>query len=84
MLDNLGYRYEVAHNGQEAIDKYSLILLDVQMPLMDGCEAARQPEAFIQAKDELFDKEGNIGAASKEFLQTWMDRYVAWIKKHAI
>src|SRR5476651_2162513 len=38
MLDNFGYRYEVAHNGQEAIDKYSpdkysLILLDVQMPL---------------------------------------------------
>ena len=43
-----------------------------------------QPEAFIQAKDELFNKEGNIGADSKEFLQTWMDRYVAWIKKHAI
>lgn len=43
-----------------------------------------QPEAFIQAKDQLFDKEGNIGAASKEFLQTWMDRYVAWIKKHAV
>lgn len=41
-----------------------------------------QPEAFIQAKEELFDADGNIGAASKQFLQTWMDQYVAWVKKH--
>ena len=41
-----------------------------------------QPEAFIQAKDELFDEAGNIGADSKQFLQTWMDRYVAWVKQH--
>lgn len=42
-----------------------------------------QPEAYIHAKDGLFDDAGNIGAASLEFLQTWMDRYVAWVKKHA-
>src|SRR5690606_9467373 len=42
-----------------------------------------QPEAFIQAKDALFDGAGNIGADSKAFLQDWMDRYVAWIKQHA-
>ena len=42
-----------------------------------------QPEAFIQAKDGLFDQAGNIGADSKQFLQTWMDRYVAWVKQHA-
>jgi chromate reductase len=41
-----------------------------------------QPEAFIQAKDGLFDKAGNIGADSKQFLQNWMDKYVAWVKKH--
>lgn len=41
-----------------------------------------QPEAFIQMKDGLFDGEGNIGADSKQFLQNWMDRYVAWVKKH--
>ena len=39
-----------------------------------------QPEAFIHAKNELFDAEGNIGPASKEFFQKWMTRYVAWIK----
>jgi chromate reductase, NAD(P)H dehydrogenase (quinone) len=42
-----------------------------------------QPEAFIQVKDGLFDEAGNVGAASKQFLQNWMDRYVAWVKKHA-
>ena len=42
-----------------------------------------QPEAFIQAKDGLFDDSGNIGSGSKKFLQGWMDQYVAWVKKHA-
>jgi chromate reductase len=42
-----------------------------------------QPEAFIQAKEGLFDDAGNIGAGSKTFFQGWMDRYVEWVKKHA-
>lgn len=41
-----------------------------------------QPEAFIQANDGLFDQAGNIGESSKKFLQSWMDQYVAWVKKH--
>lgn len=41
-----------------------------------------QPEAFIHAKDGLFDGDGNIGPGSKAFLQKWMDQYVAWVKKH--
>jgi chromate reductase len=41
-----------------------------------------QPEAFIQAKDGLFDADGGIGAASREFLQGWVNQYVAWVKKH--
>lgn len=42
-----------------------------------------QPEAFIQASDGLFDAAGNIGAGSRKFLQDWMDRYVAWVKRYA-
>ena len=42
-----------------------------------------QPEIFLQAKDGLFDEAGDIGAASRKFLQNWMDRYVAWVTKHA-
>ena len=41
-----------------------------------------QPEAFIEAKDGLFDAAGNIGTDSLAFLQKWMERYVAWVKKH--
>jgi chromate reductase len=53
------------------------ILAVLDMPTLN------QPEAFIQAKEGLFDENGDIGVASKAFLQTWMDRYVAWVKKHA-
>ncbi|MES2858228.1 MAG: NAD(P)H-dependent oxidoreductase [Pseudomonadota bacterium] len=42
-----------------------------------------QPEAFIHAKDGLFDADGNIGAASKDFLKGWLDAYLAWVKKHS-
>lgn len=45
--------------------------------------AMGQPEAFLQMKEGLFDDNGNIGPGSLKFLQGWMDRYVAWIKKHA-
>ena len=42
-----------------------------------------QPEAFIQATEGLFDQSGDLGAESRKLLQVWMDRYVAWVKKHA-
>jgi len=53
------------------------VLAFLDMPTMG------QPEVFLQAKDGLFDETGNIGAGSKQFLQDWMDKYVAWVKKHA-
>lgn len=42
-----------------------------------------QPEAFIQAKDGLFDADGNVGEGSRQFLQGWVDRYLAWVRAHA-
>ena len=41
-----------------------------------------QPEAFIHAREGLFDEAGNIGEGSRKFLQGWMERYVDWVKKH--
>ena len=42
-----------------------------------------QPEAFIHAKDGLFDADGSIGAGSRAFLQGWMDAYADFIRRHA-
>lgn len=46
--------------------------------------ALNQPEVFLQVKDGFFDESGGVADAdTKKFLQGWMDRYAAWIKKHA-
>ncbi|MGE4400515.1 MAG: NADPH-dependent FMN reductase [Desulfobulbus sp.] len=50
------------------------ILAALDMPTLG------QPEAFIQMTDGLIDETGNIGAASRGFLQAWMDRFIAWVK----
>jgi chromate reductase len=42
-----------------------------------------QPEAFIQAKEGLFGADGEIGEGSRKFVQTWLDAYLAWVKKHS-
>ena len=42
-----------------------------------------QPEAFIHAKEGLFDADGSVGAGSRDFLQGWMNQYADWVRKHA-
>jgi chromate reductase len=42
-----------------------------------------QPEAYIHAKEGLFDLAGNISTDIGKFLQDWVNRYVAWVIKHA-
>jgi len=41
----------------------------------------RQPEAYLQVREGFFDEAGGIGPASRQFLQSWMDHYAAWIRE---
>ena len=40
-----------------------------------------QPEMFLQWKDGLVE-DGEIGPASKAFVQKFVDAYVAWVRRH--
>jgi chromate reductase len=43
-----------------------------------------QPEAFLRVDDKFFDANGGIAdASSRQFLQSWMDAYVAWVRRLA-
>ena len=42
-----------------------------------------QPEGFLHAKDGMFDSVGDVDAPTAKFLQTWMDRYVAFVRQNA-
>ncbi len=77
LLARLGYRADVAANGQEAIDAllrqpYDVILMDGQMPEMDGIEATRLIRGELSAGQQP-----RIIAMTADALQGDRERYLA-------
>ena len=86
MLESLGCTVEIATNGVEAVRKslageYDLILMDVQMPEMDGYEATRRIREAERATGEhriiIAMTAHSMESDRRACLETGMDDYLS-------
>jgi signal transduction histidine kinase/ligand-binding sensor domain-containing protein/CheY-like chemotaxis protein len=85
LLERLGYRADLAANGLEALaalrrQPYDLVLMDVQMPEMDGLEAARRicAEWPPDARPRIIAMTANALRGDREAcLEAGMDDYLS-------
>jgi CheY-like chemotaxis protein len=84
VLNKLGYqKIEVAQNGEEAMEKldnqfYEVILMDVQMPVMDGLEATRLIRLRQTRQPVIIAMTANAMVSDKEAcIQAGMDEYIS-------
>ena len=84
VLGRFGYRADVAGNGIEVIDalrrqQYDLVLMDVQMPEMDGLEATRRIcAAWPDARPRIIAMTANASKGDKDVcLAAGMDGFIS-------
>ncbi len=83
MLERLGHRADVAANGLEALDAlrrqpYDVVLMDVQMPEMDGLEATRRIRAELDAQPYILALTANAMQGDRErCLEAGADAYLS-------
>jgi len=83
LLKNTGSKVDFANNGLEAIEKvkenkYDLILMDIQMPLMDGISATRKLRKQFDELPPIIGVSANISTAeAKHYLEKGLDDYIS-------
>jgi CheY-like chemotaxis protein len=83
MLKRLGHRADVATNGLEVLQAlerqfYDLILMDVQMPEMDGLEATRAIRQRWHDRPKIIAVTAHALKGDREMcLEAGMDEYIA-------
>jgi CheY-like chemotaxis protein len=85
LLKQMGYRADVASNGLEVLDAldrqaYDVVLMDVQMPQMDGLEAARRIRAAMadDVRPRIIAMTANAMEGDREkCLEAGMDDYLS-------
>jgi len=82
MLRRLGYEADVAQNGVEAVAAcqsrtYDLVLMDVQMPELDGLEATRRIRAAEERQPVIVAMTANAMKGDRDLcLEAGMDDYL--------
>jgi signal transduction histidine kinase/CheY-like chemotaxis protein len=83
ILTKLGYQPDVANNGKEALEivsnsNYDIILMDVQMPEMDGLEATRMIRTCLEIQPIIIAMTANVMQGDRDAcMQSGMDDYMS-------
>jgi PAS domain S-box-containing protein len=84
MLRAFGYEADVVHNGAQAVDavrrqRYDLVLMDLQMPEMDGAQATRQiVKALADRRPRIVAMSANVMREDVQAaLDAGADEYIA-------
>jgi len=83
ILQRAGYRIDLVADGNEALEAhrispYDMILMDCQMPTMDGFEASRQIRKLTQPQPVIIAVTANVLVGERErCLRAGMDDYLS-------